>query len=51
VRKPAATLGVAEAPPLVFEAIGFQLIPQGMSFLHRVPEHPIVPFETLDVTG
>jgi hypothetical protein len=50
-RRPAATLGVAEAPPPVFEAMGFQAILPGMSFVYRVPEHPIVPFETLDVIG
>ena len=51
VRRPAAPLGVAEALPPVFEAIGFQAILQGMAFVYRVPEHPVVPFETLDVIG
>ena len=49
VRMPAATLRVAEAPPLIFEAIGFQATLPAISYLYGVPEHLVVPFEALDV--
>jgi len=48
---PATTLVVADALPPVFDAIGFQAIRPAISFLYRVSEHLIMPFESLDVIG
>jgi hypothetical protein len=51
VRSAATTPGVAEALPPVFDAIGFEAIVPTTSFLYRVPEHLVMPLETLDVIG
>jgi hypothetical protein len=48
---PAAALWVAEALPLILDAIGFQAALPAISFLHGVPEHLVMPFEALDVIG
>jgi len=51
VRMPAATLRVAEALPLVFDAIAFDAALAAISFLYGIPEHLVMPFQALDVIG
>jgi hypothetical protein len=45
-----AALRVAEALPLIFDAMGFQTAPPVVS-LYGVPEHLVMPFEALDIIG
>ena len=51
VRMPTPTLRVTEAPPFIFDAIGFQAAPPATCFLYGVPEHLVMPFKALDVIG
>jgi len=48
---PAATLGVAETPPPVFDAISFLGNVAVMFSVRGLAERLIVPLETLDIIG
>jgi hypothetical protein len=51
VSTPAAAFGIAEAISPVFDAIGLLGIPLAMFPIYGLPEHSVMPFETLDVIG